>query len=105
MARVLTADPNRDLCALLGFALARVGHTQIVAREGPEALALARSEGPDLILLSTEMPHLNGFDVASQIRQTSTLPIIMLSDRAGEQDQLEGFDSGADEYVIKPFSI
>jgi two-component system alkaline phosphatase synthesis response regulator PhoP len=105
MARILTADAHREFCALLGFALARAGHTQIVAQDGGEAVALAHSEAPDLVLLGTEISGMNGFEAAGTIRQTSAVPIILLSERGSEEDQLEGFNRGADEYVVKPFSM
>ncbi|GAC1433174.1 MAG: response regulator transcription factor [Chloroflexota bacterium] len=105
MARILTADDNQDLCALLGFALARAGHTQTVAHDGAQALALAQREGPDLVVLDTAMPAMTGYAVASQIRQSSDVPIILIAEAADEEAQLYGFACGADEYVVKPFSV
>jgi len=105
MARVLTADDNRELVALLGFALGCVGYNQIVAHDGRQALAMARSESPDLILLDVNMPDMSGFDILDGIRSICDTPVIIMSGRTSEEDQIEGFSRGADDYVIKPFSV
>ena len=105
MAHILVVDDDRDLGELLRFALGRMGHDVVVAYDVAHALAAARAEEPDAAILDVNLPDGNGFDLARRIRADSVLPIIMLTTRGSDEDQITGFDSGADDYVSKPFNM
>jgi DNA-binding response OmpR family regulator len=74
------------------------------ARTGEDALVLATSRRPDLVVLDLGLPRMHGFDVAKKLRAATTVPIIMLTARVEESDRMHGFEVGADDYVTKPFS-
>jgi two-component system KDP operon response regulator KdpE len=74
------------------------------ASNGLDAIRKVREELPDLVVLDVEMPKLDGFETLAEIRRTSTVPVIMLTVRADEEDRIHGLDLGADDYVTKPFS-
>jgi DNA-binding response OmpR family regulator len=104
---VLAADDDEDVLELIAFRLERSGYTVIVARDGEEALALARRKRPDLAVLDVMMPKLDGFELTRRLRAdeaTSRMPIILLTARAQDADVQRGFDVGADDYLRKPFS-
>jgi DNA-binding response OmpR family regulator len=104
---ILAADDDEDILALIAFRLERSGYTVILARDGEEALALARDERPDLAVLDVMMPKLDGFELTRRLRTdeaTSRMPIILLTARAQDADVQRGFDVGADDYLRKPFS-
>jgi two-component system phosphate regulon response regulator PhoB len=104
---VLVVEDEAALVTLLGYHLEREGWRVAVARDGEEALLLAREERPDLILLDWMLPRLSGIEVCRQLRRdadTRAVPIVMLTARGEEGDKLRGLDAGADDYVIKPFS-
>ncbi len=75
------------------------------AADGVEALERFAAETPDLVLLDVMMPRKNGWEVCREIRRTHTTPILMLTARSEEEDELQGFELGADEYITKPFSL
>jgi DNA-binding response OmpR family regulator len=92
---------------LVAFRLERSGYTVVRARDGEQALDLARSEKPDLAVLDVMMPKLDGFELTRRLRAeeaTSSMPIILLTARAQDADLDRGFGSGADDYIRKPFS-
>jgi DNA-binding response OmpR family regulator len=104
---VLAADDDEDILALVAFRLERSGYTVLQARDGEEALELARAERPDLAVLDVMMPKLDGFELTRRLRAdeaTSRMPIILLTARAQDADVQQGFDAGADDYLRKPFS-
>ena len=104
---VLAADDDEDILALVTFRLERSGYTVLQARDGAEALELARAEKPDLAVLDVMMPKMDGFELTRRLRAdeaTSRMPIILLTARAQDTDVQEGFDAGADDYIRKPFS-
>jgi DNA-binding response OmpR family regulator len=104
---VLAADDDEDILALVAFRLERSGYTVVQARDGQQALELARSEKPDLAVLDVMMPKLDGFELTRRLRAeeaTSRMPIILLTARAQDTDVQTGFDAGADDYLRKPFS-
>jgi two-component system alkaline phosphatase synthesis response regulator PhoP len=81
-------------------------HFEVIsAHDGAEALAQFDAHEPDLIVLDWMLPKLDGISVAQRIRQTSNVPIIMLTARADEEARIEGLETGADDYVVKPFSL
>ena len=104
---ILVVEDENALVTLLRYNLEREGFQVIEAGDGEEALLLAREQQPDLILLDWMLPLLSGIEVCRQLRrlpETRSVPIIMLTARGEEGDKLRGLDSGADDYVTKPFS-
>lgn len=105
---ILIVEDERDLAELLDYNLRDHGYRTIIARTGTEAVASARAMTPDLILLDVMLPELSGTEVARQIRADKSIdhvPIIMLTAKADEVDQVVGLAVGADDYVAKPFSM
>jgi two-component system response regulator VicR len=90
---------------MLAYNLKRAHYQVIIARDGEEALHLARREEPDLIILDLMLPRLDGLDVCRALRKERDVPIIMLTARDAEVDRVVGLELGADDYVIKPFSV
>ncbi len=104
-ATVLVVEDEPRLVRLIETLLASTGHHVVVARDGQTAVEQAALEQPDLIILDLLLPGaIDGFEVCRRVREFSTVPIIMLTARAQEQDKLRGFSLGADDYVTKPFS-
>ncbi len=104
---VLVADDDDDVLALVVRRLERDGYEVITARDGAEALRLARENLPDLAVLDVMMPHLTGYEVTRHLRQetaTERIPVILLTARVQEEDVKRGFSVGADDYIKKPFS-
>ena len=102
--RILIADDERAILDALGGYLKQAGYEVITARNGREALFAFRHEQPDLVILDVMMPEMNGWEAARWIRKESAVPLLFLTARVEEDDQLMGLELGADEYVIKPFS-
>lgn len=104
--RLLIADDDNEIRELLEFDLAQSGYLVDCAKDGEEALQKALSNSYDLILLDVMMPKMNGFDVCKNIRATKPeIPILMLTAKGTINDKTQGFDSGADDYIVKPFDI
>ena len=104
---VLVADDEEDIRALVAFRLDRAGYDVITAADGEEALTLATTRLPDLIVLDMMMPKANGLEVTRSLRgldATKDIPVILLTARAQEADVASGFEAGVDDYVKKPFS-
>ncbi|MGE0444926.1 MAG: response regulator [Vicinamibacterales bacterium] len=104
MALILVVDDEPQIAAIAGDYLRRAGHSVAVAGDGAAALALAREQRPDLIVLDLGLPRVDGMHVARMLRRESDVPIIMLTARVDEADRLAGLDVGADDYLTKPFS-
>jgi DNA-binding response OmpR family regulator len=105
MARkILIADDEQHILDALGAYLRQDGFQVLACRNGSEALAVFRREQPDLVILDVMMPEMDGWAVARQIRKQSDAPLLFLTARVDEADQLIGLELGADEYVTKPFS-
>ena len=103
--RILIVDDEQDLCEILRVNLVAEGYEAEVAYSAPEALRKDVSNF-DLLVLDVMMPGMSGFDMARQIRTSDTsTPIIFLTARDAEEDKLEGFGLGADDYISKPFSV
>jgi two-component system phosphate regulon response regulator PhoB len=105
--RVLIVEDETALVELLRYNLEQAGFRVAVAYDGEEALASVQEDTPDLILLDWMLPLMSGIEVCRQLRRqtaTANLPIIMLTARGEEGDRIRGLDSGADDYVVKPFS-
>ena len=102
--RILFVEDERSISEPFSHALEREGFEAVVAPTAAEALRLARSIDPDLVLLDLMLPDGDGRDVAREIRRHSATPIIMLTARGTETDRIVGLELGADDYVVKPFS-
>jgi DNA-binding response OmpR family regulator len=103
--KVLVVDDDLELLRLIAFALRQAGYMVLEAQDGPSGAAAFESERPDLVVLDVNMPRLNGFEVLKRIRAASaTTPVMMLTVRSAEEDQVQGLDLGADDYLAKPFS-
>jgi DNA-binding response OmpR family regulator len=103
--RILLADDDELIVDVLLHQLQKEGFEVLVAHDGETALAMARTENPDLVLLDVMMPRLQGFEVCREIRLQSAVPILMLTARSDEVDRIVGLDMGADDYITKPFSF
>jgi DNA-binding response OmpR family regulator len=103
--QILVVDDERAIVESLRYALEKEGYSVLEASDGSEALDLARSRSPDLILLDIMLPGMSGFEVCRILRKESSVPILMLSARADEPDRIVGLDLGADDYITKPFSL
>ncbi len=106
--RILVVEDEADLSDIISFNLQRAGHTPLQAHDGAAGLTMAKRERPDLVVLDLMLPKMDGLEVARRLRAeptTASIPIIMLTARAEERDQLSGLATGADDYITKPFSI
>lgn len=104
-ARILIVDDEPAIVDVLVYNLQRANYDVVVARDGREALTRARQEEPDLIILDLMLPHLDGLEVCRALRRERDVPIIMLTARDSEVDRVVGLELGADDYVVKPFSV
>ncbi len=106
MENIIIADDELRIRRLVGDFLRQAGYNVIEAEDGDEAYALfeKHKDSLSLIILDIMMPGLNGWEVTKKIRETSNLPVIILTARSEEFDELMGYESGADDYVTKPFS-
>lgn len=107
MARILVADDDVDIRELVEFKLSTLGHDVVAVADGQAAIDACQTERPDLAVLDVMMPGVSGLDAIRSIRADpalSDLPVILLTARAQESDVETGFDSGADDYITKPFS-
>ncbi len=107
-SRILIIEDERALTELLTYNLVREGYEVLVAHDGQEGLRKAQMLLPDLVLLDLMLPVLNGLEVCRELRageRTHHIPILMLTAKAEEMDQVVGFSLGADDYVTKPFSV
>ncbi|MCS7046400.1 MAG: response regulator [Gemmataceae bacterium] len=106
--KILVVEDEPSLIEVLTYNLQREGYEVIVAKEGREGLRKAQMRLPDLIILDLMLPGMSGLDICRELRaspRTAKLPIIMLTAKAEETDQVVGFAVGADDYVTKPFSV
>ena len=104
---LLVADDDEDILTLVQLRLSRSGYEVVVARDGEEALRLAREKQPDLVVLDWMMPKASGLEVLRAIRagaETAEIPVILLTARASDANIAEGLAAGADDYIAKPFS-
>ena len=104
--RLLIVDDDKQIRELLTFDISQSGYIVDSAQDGEEGLKKALENNYDLILLDVMMPKMNGYDVCKNIRiQNPSVPILMLTAKGSIEDKTEGFDCGADDYLIKPFEI
>ena len=104
MRRVLVVDDDPKVCETLDRYLAHAGYSTASAFDGARALELARSFAPDLIVLDLMLPQVDGLEVCRTLRVASQVPVIMLTAKSTERDKLAGLETGADDYLTKPFS-
>ncbi len=107
MKTILIIEDERDLLDLIAFNLEREGYRVLTAQDGKEGLETARTRYPDLIILDLMLPGIMGTDICKILKnseKTATIPIIMLTAKGEEIDRVVGFEVGADDYVVKPFS-
>jgi two-component system response regulator VicR len=104
-ARILIVDDEPPIVEVLVYNLERASYEVVVARDGEEALVAARREQPDLVILDLMLPRLDGLEVCRALRRERDVPIIMLTARDAEIDRVVGLELGADDYVVKPFSV
>jgi two-component system phosphate regulon response regulator PhoB len=108
MARILIVEDEGDIRQILAYNLGQAGHEVFTADRGAVALELARKELPDLVLLDLMLPDISGLEVCRQLKSDPALrevPVMMLTARSEEIDRVVGFELGADDYVVKPFSV
>ena len=105
MKKILVVDDEALLVKGIRFNLQNDGYEVITGCDGVEAVELAQSHGPDLIVLDVMMPRMDGLTACSKIREFSDVPIILLTAKTTDMDKLLGFDQGADDYLTKPFNI
>ena len=103
-ATILVVDDDRALCNLLSIRLTNAGYKVLVAMDGLEGLKQFFEAKPDMVLLDVMMPKLDGWEVCRRIREVSNVPILMLTAKGQERDELQGLSLGADDYLSKPFS-
>ena len=108
MARILIVEDETDLQEVLAYNLRQAGHTPIVAADGREALAAVAAQPPDLILLDLMLPDVSGIEVCRTLKSdpgTRDVPVVMVTAKGEEIDRVVGFELGADDYVVKPYSV
>jgi two-component system, OmpR family, response regulator MprA len=107
--RILVVDDDASITAFLRRALAYEGYQVVTAADGPSALAVARDEPPDLVVLDVMLPGLDGMEVVRRLRAGETapgrLPVLMLTARDEVSHRVTGLDAGADDYLVKPFAL
>ena len=104
MAKILVVDDELKIARLIRDYLVEAGFTVVTARDGTGAVAMTRSEKPDLMVLDLGLPKMDGLDVTRTVRSFSSIPIVMLTARSEETDRIIGLELGADDYIVKPFS-
>jgi two-component system, OmpR family, response regulator MtrA len=107
VARILVADDDVDIRELIEFKLSTLGHEIVAVSDGAAAVDVCRDAKPDLAVLDVMMPGMSGLDAVRVIRSDEAMadiPVILLTARVKEADVETGFDSGADDYITKPFS-
>ena len=106
MPRILVIDDDPTVTSVLKRGLAYDGYAVDVAATGAQGLTIARDHAPDLVILDVMLPGLDGFEILSRLRAAdAALPVMMLTARDGPADQVRGLDGGADDYVVKPFTL
>jgi DNA-binding response OmpR family regulator len=102
--RILLVDDDPDIIDLLKFLVGRTGMVALAARDVPSALTLFEAEHPDLALVDVGLGPWSGFDLVTELRSRSNIPIILVTARNSDDDKVRGLEAGADDYLVKPFS-
>ena len=103
--KILVVDDEKNIVDIVAFNLLKEGFDVVVARDGEKAYEAFEKEKPELVILDIMMPKMDGFEVCKKIREKSQVPVIMLTARVEESDKVLGLETGADDYVTKPFSV
>jgi two-component system response regulator RegX3 len=103
--RILLVEDEESLAESIRYSLEREGYAVAVAGDGRVAIERFRADAPDLVILDLMLPEMSGLDVCRMIRETSTVPIVMVTAKDSEADKVTGLELGADDYVTKPFSV
>lgn len=104
MEYILIADDNQDITEILSSYVKKEGYEPLVAVDGDEAVEMFERYNPVLILLDVMMPHKDGYQVCREIREKSSVPIMLITARGEDFERIMGLDIGADDYIVKPFS-
>jgi DNA-binding response OmpR family regulator len=102
---ILVVDDEREIVQFVQDALEDEGYSVCSASDGVQALKIARQRAPDLVILDIMLPRRDGFAVCKELREELNIPILFLSAKQSDADKIQGFSAGADDYVMKPFSI
>jgi len=102
---ILVVDDDPEILSFIKRGLVFEGYKVATAMDGKEALRLARDDAPDVVILDVMLPGLDGLEVCSRLRQVSHVPILMLTAKGTVSDKVAGLDSGADDYLVKPFAL
>lgn len=102
---ILIADDENAIADIIKFNLLKQGYTIRIAHDGEETLNMIKEKAPDLLILDIMMPKKNGFEVLTELRKTFKFPVIILTAKEEESDKIHGLELGADDYMVKPFSI
>jgi two-component system phosphate regulon response regulator PhoB len=108
MARILVIEDEKDLQDVLAYNLRQAGHTPIVLGGGRDAVAAVVEHHPDLVLLDLMLPDVSGIEICRRVKSTPAtkdIPIVMVTAKGDEVDRVVGFELGADDYIVKPYSI
>jgi two-component system, OmpR family, phosphate regulon response regulator PhoB len=108
MARILVIEDELDIQKVLAFNLRQVGHEVVAVTAGREGLTLASERPPDLVLLDLMLPDVSGTEVCRSLKRdpkTTKVPVVMLTAKGEEVDRVVGFELGAEDYIVKPFSV
>ncbi len=103
--KIILIDDEPEILSLVKDYLSREGFEILTATNGTDGLKLIKDESPDLVLLDWMLPGMNGLEICRKLRETSSIPIIMLTAKSEEIDRVLGLEFGADDYVVKPFSL
>ena len=103
--KVVVVEDDINIAELLRLYLEKDGFSVTVAHDGPEGLRAAEEQKPDLVMLDIMLPGMDGWQVCKRLRQTSRVPIIMLTAKGETEDKVQGLEMGADDYIVKPFEV
>ncbi|MBQ3053479.1 MAG: response regulator transcription factor [Clostridia bacterium] len=103
MATVLIVDDDKNICDIIRMYMEKEGYSTLIAYTGADAISIFRKTSVDIIVLDLMLPGINGIDVCKTIRQSSNVPIIMLTAKGETFDKVLGLEMGADDYMVKPF--
>jgi two-component system KDP operon response regulator KdpE len=103
--RILIVDDEPGLRELVRINLEHEGYSVLQAANGVECLSIVREEQPDLVILDVMMPEMDGWETCKRLREFTTIPVLMLTARVQSSDVVTGLDSGADDYLVKPFNM
>jgi len=105
MEKILIVEDDEAVLNFENLELSHEGYTTVIAKDGREAIEIFNKENPDLIILDIMLPELNGIEVLRRIRKTSNVPVILVTAKNETYDKVNGLNTGADDYISKPFAI